>query len=222
MALGHFNDSFGALMSGRTLRHSVSQFLAAFPQPVRPDPIPTASAYIDLRQSTDLTSMLGVQVMRDLLQIIFSPVALLAEAEGGKIYDMHGDGALVAFRGDNRVDRAFATAMMVQRSIVTEFQPGLASATCGQIKLRFRIGIDDGPMCSGIVTDLSGPARTFWVGGNIGNKISQAMEPSMGIAVSQRAFDLLSPEIREKNIWSDPVEILIGGESLLIRTCPQP
>ncbi|MBO3744544.1 hypothetical protein J5X84_00595 [Streptosporangiaceae bacterium NEAU-GS5] len=184
-----------------------------------PDPVEAASAFIDVRQSTDLISLHGVRVIRDHLQIMFSKVIQAVEDNGGEVCDIHGDGALAVFYGVGRVDRALAAAATVQRMVQEHFGPSRAATSSSRIMLRVRIGIDDSSICSGSVSDRNGRSLNFWVGGNIADKVSKAMEQSREVGITQDAFNLLGADARTRYSWSNPVDVLIGGRVLPIRTC---
>jgi|1185.fasta_scaffold128882_3 class 3 adenylate cyclase len=174
-------------------------------------PFDAATAFIDIRGSTALTGSIGVRKMRDSLEEFFTEVLHRVVAEDGRICDINGDGVLAVFRGHGRVDRALAATVAVERMVADRTRFGSVSG------IRIRIGIDDGEVCSGHVTE-GADRHVFWVGANVAAKVSRVLRDSHAIGITGRALDLLSPEARGSAVWSTEEDIVIGGEELAIRT----
>jgi class 3 adenylate cyclase len=65
---------------------------------------------MDMREYSGMTNAFGRRVAVEMVRGFFAGVTRISAVNGGKIADFNGDGMIVAFSGDDRVDRAIRSA----------------------------------------------------------------------------------------------------------------
>jgi class 3 adenylate cyclase len=212
----------------------------AAPQPVRPVPalpdahqpweaatIPLAGVpftavimFVDIRDSTTLTNVLGIVPMTRLVTHFFTRAAFEIEDSGGSVCAFNGDGALALFRGPSAADRSVGAAIRILElacaTPAPDVRAGSSAPAAGHLIVG--IGIDKGPVCQAVIRCSASPQQS-WVGVNTAYKLASLGPQSPSIVVTEGAATDMTDErgCGPLALSSDGIT-RIGGIDLAVRT----
>jgi len=215
-----------ALRSARRASSSpdASQPWATDAIPLGGVPFTAVIMFVDIRDSTTLTNVLGIMPMTGLVTHFFTKAAFEIEDSGGSVCAFNGDGALALFRGRNAADRSVAAAMRVleiaRATPVPDLGAGNRAPSSGHLIVG--IGIDKGQVCQAVIPCATAPHQS-WVGVNTAYKLASLGKQSQSIVVTEIAITDLTGEPGGDALAHCPDTVTrIGGIDLTVRTLTTP
>ena len=196
-------------------------------QPWAADTIPLAGVpftagimFVDIRDSTTLTNMLGIVPMTRLVTHFFSKAAFEIEDSGGSVCAFNGDGVLALFQGPNAADRCVAAATRVLELACATPVPdtGAGSRASAPGHLIVGIGIDKGQVCQAVIPCATAPHQS-WVGVNTANKLASLGKQNQSIVMTEIAITEMTGQPGGGSLALSPDTVTrIGGVDLTVRT----
>lgn len=176
----------------------------------------------DIRQYSGITNALGRRVAINMLRSFFSGVVRICVGNGGSVADFNGDGMIVVFTGERRVDAAARAAGQCRWFINALLQPRFADAFTGQQlvpKGEEVVGIDAGfAIDEGMILacriGVEDHHDAVWVGDCV-NTSAKLCKLATSILITRDAFDRLSLDPGEPfhSAWRVAENTKVGGVS---------
>lgn len=195
---------------------------AAAPTAIPPAGVPFSAVimFIDIRDSTTLTNLLGIIPMTRLVTGFFAKVASEVEGGGGSVCAFNGDGALALFRGPGAADRSVGTAIRILELACATPAPGIGADNHAAVPghLMVGIGMDKGQVCQAVIPCSTAPHQS-WIGVNTANKLASLGQPSQSIAMTEDVVaDIADQRVGDPVVVSSDMVTRIGGIDLAVRT----
>lgn len=167
-----------------------------------------AVLYIDIRNSSAITSQHTSEVAAKIYQIFHKAMVLTARHKNGQIRGYHGDRIMVVFdSGETKRSQAVETAILMQKIISEEINPLLNEAykhplACG-------IGIDFGKMLVMKVGIQGANNNDLVWAGNVANRASKLADIGTGIYVSDNVYDSMYANLKKMpfHTWKQHLSI---------------
>jgi class 3 adenylate cyclase len=156
----------------------------------------------DMRQYSGMTNAFGRRTVIEMVRSFFSGAIRISTANGGKLADFNGDGMIVVFSGDDRVDRATRAAgqskWFVEELLCPRFEAAFKGAQLIANEERLHsfdagFAVDEGVILAcGVGHDESDDP--IWVGDcvNTSAKLCKLAGRPGSIMITRGAFDRLS------------------------------